>query len=103
MLLTRGAYWVVAAVLALPAAASAGEPAPHQLADRALALLRRHCLGCHGASAALRGGVNVLDHVRLVAPERGLIVPGDPEASTLLTRVRTGSMPPGRHTKLSAE
>src|SRR5262249_23314545 len=54
-------------------------------------------------SAVVRGGVRVLDHAGLVAPDRGLIVPGDPDASTLITRVRSGSMPPGRRSKLPPE
>jgi mono/diheme cytochrome c family protein len=97
----RGALAVLAALRGWPPPPAAEVPR-HRLADRALAVLRQRCAGCHGG-ATPHGKLSILDHPALTASDRKLIVPGDPDASTLLTRVKTGSMPPGSHAKLTSE
>lgn len=67
------------------------------LAADAVAVLERHCAGCHGGAAhggdADRGGFDhVLDARRLIAD--GQVVPYAPGESVLLQRVVAGEMPP---------
>jgi mono/diheme cytochrome c family protein len=60
-------------------------------------ILKAHCLGCHGATEELEGGLD-LRLVRLMTAggESGpAIASGDPDGSLLLQRIRSGEMPPG--------
>ena len=62
-------------------------------------IFRAHCFDCHGATAELKGGLD-LRLVRLMKKggESGpAIVAGKPQESHLLQRVRNGEMPPGDH------
>lgn len=62
-------------------------------------ILRQHCFDCHGATEDLRGGLDLrLRRLMLEGGDSGAVIePGDPEASYLLDRVRSGEMPPGDH------
>ena len=67
-------------------------------------IFRAHCFDCHGATAELKGGLD-LRLVRTITKggETGpAIVPGKPAASLLLERVTNGEMPPG-DTRLSTQ
>jgi hypothetical protein len=67
-------------------------------------VFRTHCFDCHGAESELKGGLD-LRLVRLMQQggESGpALVPGRPEESYLLQRVRNQDMPPGDK-KLSPE
>ncbi|MFP6763663.1 MAG: DUF1549 domain-containing protein, partial [Planctomycetaceae bacterium] len=60
-------------------------------------LFRVHCFDCHGATKAVEGGLD-LRLVRLMRTggETGAaIVPGRPNDSYLVARLRSGEMPPG--------
>lgn len=60
-------------------------------------IFRAHCYDCHGATEDLKGKLD-LRLVKFMAAggESGAaIVPGKPEESYLLDRVRSGEMPPG--------
>lgn len=76
--------------------APAEQPAPSVDFDKQLApLLVKSCLGCH-AGADPAGGLNLASRAGVLAGgESGAaIVPGSPDESTLLARVRAGEMPP---------
>jgi Planctomycete cytochrome C len=67
------------------------------LAIRARAILKKHCLECHGGTES-RGTVQVLNHARLVAagPNPVLFVaPGQDRDSQIIQLIEEGSMPPG--------
>lgn len=60
-------------------------------------ILREFCFDCHGAVEELQGGLDLrLVHRMVSGGDSGeAVVPGDPDASLLLSRVRDGDMPPG--------
>lgn len=60
-------------------------------------ILRAHCLDCHGAEDTLQGGLDLRQaRLAMKGGESGsALVAGDPAASHLLARVRSGEMPPG--------
>lgn len=60
-------------------------------------ILREYCFDCHGAVEEMEGELDLrLVHLMTTGGESGTsLVPGDPDASLLLTRVRDGDMPPG--------
>jgi hypothetical protein len=67
------------------------------LAIKARAILKKHCLECHGGTES-RGTVQVLNHARLVAtgPNPVLFVsPGEDKDSQIIQFIEEGSMPPG--------
>lgn len=67
------------------------------LAIRARAILKKHCLECHGGTES-RGTVQVLDHARLVAAGPNpvpFVAPGEDKASQIVQFIEEGSMPPG--------
>ena len=62
-------------------------------------IFRAHCYDCHGATEKVEGQLD-LRLVRLLKQggESGpAIVPGNPDDSYLIQRVRSGEMPPGEH------
>ncbi len=60
-------------------------------------ILREYCFDCHGAVEELDGGLDLrLVHRMVVGGDSGAaVVPGDPDASLLISRLRDGEMPPG--------
>jgi hypothetical protein len=60
-------------------------------------ILKAHCFHCHGEGAQLKGGLDVrLRRTIVKGGESGpVVVPGEPQQSYLLARVRAGEMPPG--------
>jgi mono/diheme cytochrome c family protein len=86
--------------LACPALPAAGPPRTHGLAARAQAVLRAHCVSCHGPAGKPKGGFgHVLDRDRLVAG--GQVVPGRSGESSLYRRIVEGEMPPGKRARPS--
>jgi hypothetical protein len=59
-------------------------------------ILRAHCFDCHGATDEKEGGLDLrLARFQIAGGVSGpAIVPGDPENSYLLARIRGGEMPP---------
>jgi mono/diheme cytochrome c family protein len=69
------------------------QQAAQDLARKAAVILQTNCHRCHGQDGAVEGGFNyVLDSARLTARKK--IVPGRPDQSVLLQRIRDGEMPP---------
>lgn len=60
-------------------------------------ILRAHCFDCHGATDEKKAGLDLrLVRFQVAGGESGpAIVPGDPDNSFLLDRLRAGEMPPG--------
>lgn len=60
-------------------------------------ILREHCLDCHGAAKEKKGGLDLrLRRLMVKGGESGpAIVPGQPEESLLVKRLRDQEMPPG--------
>lgn len=78
-----------------------------ELARAAREVLAANCYACHGPDAAAREADLRLDTAEGLATftlDGAVVTPGDPEASTLLLRVRdeTDPMPPQGHPALSA-
>jgi serine/threonine-protein kinase len=87
-------------LLLLPASA----PAADEIASRADAILRKHCLACHGQEGQkVRGNLKVLDRAVLLDAERKIVVPRKPDESELVKQVEGETMPPGTRPKLSAD
>ena len=64
-----------------------------ELAANTKEVLERTCYPCHGLLGKTEGGMgHVLDAGKLV--DLGQVVPGEPEQSTLFTRMNAGQMPP---------
>lgn len=62
-------------------------------------ILRQHCFDCHAAAKELKGKLDLrLARFAIRGGETGsAIVPGKPDDSLLLERIRSGEMPPGEH------
>ncbi|MDP1798942.1 MAG: DUF1549 domain-containing protein, partial [Planctomycetaceae bacterium] len=60
-------------------------------------IFRAHCFDCHGATAELKGGLDLrLVRFQTRGGESGpALVAGDPAGSYLLDRIESGEMPPG--------
>lgn len=60
-------------------------------------IFRAHCFDCHGATEDKKGGLDLrLVRFQLTGGEAGpALVPGKPDESYLLERIRSGEMPPG--------
>ena len=60
-------------------------------------IFRAHCFDCHGATAELQAGLDLrLVRFQLKGGDSGAaLVPGQPDESLLLQRIRAGEMPPG--------
>ena len=73
------------------------------VAQRAHAVLKKHCYSCHGEQGTIEGGMNFVLSGRLLK-SRGKVVPKMPGKSALMRRIRDGEMPPAEaKTKLTAE
>jgi|GEM_PF-3447940 hypothetical protein len=88
--------WITGAIL-LSLAALTGLPAEAGIPGvgvegQARNVLRRHCWRCHSGSGSQGGDINVLSATQL--RDKGLVVPGDPAESELLTRIEHEQMPP---------
>jgi mono/diheme cytochrome c family protein len=58
-------------------------------------ILQRHCLECHGARPAdAKKNLRILDHKSLLDSARRIVVPGAPDDSRLIQRIKDGTMPP---------
>lgn len=68
-------------------------------------ILKTHCFQCHGESGHREGGLDLrLRRLIVSGGESGAgIVPGEPDRSLLLERIRSGEMPPGDDKRLSAQ
>jgi hypothetical protein len=90
---------IAVAVLFVPVA-RADEPLSRRekgdLAIRARAILKKHCLECHGGAES-RGRLAVLNHSRLIAGGNPVpfVAPGQDAASQIIQFLEEGSMPPG--------
>ena len=60
-------------------------------------ILKTHCFQCHGEEEEHEGGLDVrLRHFLTKGGDSGpVIVPGKPDESVLIERLRSGEMPPG--------
>jgi hypothetical protein len=95
---------LLAVLLGLVNSASAAPPSGDFERDIA-PLVARHCLGCHNASEA-SGGLVLVDRAHALAggDSGAALVPGKPDESLLIQRLRDGSMPPeGKGEALTAE
>ncbi len=71
------------------------EQTTHNFHQNVLPILREQCFRCHGEKE--KGGLRLNTRRRAVKSgdsEVPAVVPGDPEASELIARVRSGDMPP---------
>lgn len=59
----------------------------------AIAVLQTNCNACHGSSPAGNSLANITDGEGLITA--GVIIPGQPDQSTLYTQVTSGAMPQG--------
>lgn len=99
MALIRRSFFVSLTMLCLCADASSvrAKPVPLTYEKDIRPILRAHCFDCHGATERVKGKLDL----RLVRwMKKGgrhgpAIVPGQPEKSYLLKRIRKGEMPPG--------
>ncbi len=64
------------------------------LADQVLAILSKNCARCHGASNT-QGNFGIIDNVQAMLASGRYIIPGNPEASLIFTKLAPfGNMPP---------
>lgn len=82
--------------LGLGSGLTRAEPALFE--SHARPILRAYCLECHGDEAKPKGGLDLRQaRTTLEGGKSGpAIVPGNPDASDLISRVREGTMPPGK-------
>ena len=94
-LFSRAQLVAIVAVCSAVASASLSASEPTFEAD-VRPIFRAYCFDCHGATDEKEGGLD-LRQVKLqqAGGDSGpAIVPGDPEASLLIARMRAGEMPP---------
>ncbi len=92
-------------LLALGGPLLADEPPALTYEEHIRPIFRAHCYDCHGATEKLEGNLD-LRLVRLIikgGDSGPAIVPGRPDESYLLERVRNGEMPPGESRVSDAE
>src|SRR5690349_8325343 len=99
-------FLTLAVVLVLPALAASAEPAKEALffETHVRPIFKAKCFECHGEGKKLRGGLDLrLKHLLAKGGDMGPgLVPGKPEASNVVLRVRKQEMPPGK-VKLTAQ
>ncbi len=71
---------------------SGGDDGPC-LQERVLDTLKTHCASCHGINGTKQKGIDYIDDLMELAASP-LVVPGDPEASSLFAKTVSGAMPP---------
>ncbi len=69
------------------------ELACEDAAPAAETLVLESCAACHGAEGTGQGGFSTIEDVPAMV-DAGMVVPGEPDQSTLWTRVAAGEMPP---------
>jgi mono/diheme cytochrome c family protein len=85
---------VLALILAAPAATSAQQPKPEELAAQAKTILTKYCFECHGKDPAkIKKKLNILDHAALLADKRKLLVPKAPDDSKIIKRIENADEP----------
>lgn len=90
-------------LMVLPVTAAAQDASAPQFARDVLPVLQKSCAGCHGPKVRMAGLDLHESSLVLRGSENGpVVVPGKPEESILLKRVRDGSMPPGGKNRLTA-
>ncbi len=91
--------------LLFPVLAFSQGKAGNHFEDAVRPILKAHCFECHGEGKRLKGGLDVRLKRTLVAggDDGPAIVPGDAKKSTLLEKLRTGKMPPGKRKLTPAE
>src|SRR5689334_13083847 len=85
---------VVAVSLGLAASVRADEGSPSTFERHVRPILKAYCLDCHGGGAELKGKLD-LRLARKAGKQGPALVPGKPDESLLLDRIREGEMPPG--------
>ena len=82
-----------------------GSEQPLQFETHVRPILKRHCFQCHGEEEPPKGELDLrLVRLMLQGGETGaVIVPGNPEDSLLVQRLRDGEMPPDESKLLSVE
>jgi len=81
------------AILAVDASTAAHADETATLAQQAHRIRDTYCARCHGQNGSAKGGLGyILNRPQLIAAK--MIVPGKPDDSELLVRIREGSMPP---------
>jgi hypothetical protein len=88
---------VVAVSLGLTASVRADDQSPTTFERHVRPILKAYCLDCHGGGAELKGKLDLrLARTARQGGKQGpALIPGKPEESLLLDRVRDGEMPPG--------
>ncbi|MEO2049064.1 MAG: PSD1 and planctomycete cytochrome C domain-containing protein [Pirellulales bacterium] len=96
---------VVWSGFSVPAVAVVAPAATHTYERDVWPILKTHCYQCHGEEKEHQGELDVRLRRFLVAGgESGpALVPGQPDESLLLQRIRAGAMPPGDTKVLPAE
>ena len=69
------------------------EDSASPLARQSLQIRERYCGRCHGTNGSAKGDFGFVSNSRQLIATK-MIVPGDPDGSELLARIREGSMPP---------
>ncbi len=93
-----------AAGAAVPATVAGAEASSLSFEKHIRPIFKIYCFDCHGGEAEIEGGLDLrLRRLGVKGGDSGpAIAPGKPNASLLLTRIRSGEMPP-REKKLEDE
>jgi hypothetical protein len=82
----------------LGSSVSAEEPAAHPTFERDIRpIFREFCFDCHGATETLEGNLDLrlVKFLEQGGDSGAALVPGKPDESYLLDRIKSGEMPPG--------
>ncbi|HIF40454.1 MAG TPA: DUF1553 domain-containing protein [Planctomycetes bacterium] len=86
---------------------SAEDPITIEFGRDVQPILARHCFPCHGPDQGTRKAKLRLDLPSIVGEEKGILVPGQPERSELISRITHASadelMPPAEESALTSE